>query len=182
VPAVAGTVLELARELPHRSPLWMGIVNLTPDAVSDGGETMTWDAVERRVDEMLEAGAQLLDLGPESTRPGAVPLTAEDEWARLEPILVRLVEKLDAFPLSPRISVDTYHADVARRALAAGARIVNDVSGLTSPEMMQLAADTDAEFVAMHSLTVPADRNVTLPADRDPVDEVPRRLDAGPRE
>ena len=182
VPGLGRTVLELSRELPHRIPLWMGIVNITPDSFSDGGETTTWDAVERRVDEMLEAGAQLLDVGAESTRPGAAPLPAEDEWARLEPILTRLVEKLGAFPLPPRVSVDTYHAEVARRALAAGAQIVNDVGGLTSPEMVELAADTDAEFVAMHSLTVPADRNVTLPADRDPVDEVLRWLDARRRE
>jgi 2-amino-4-hydroxy-6-hydroxymethyldihydropteridine diphosphokinase/dihydropteroate synthase len=182
VPGLGVSVLELSRRLPHRIPLWMGIVNVTPDSFSDGGETTTWDAVEARVDEMLDAGAQILDLGAESTRPGAEPLTADDEWARLEPILERLVDKLAAAPLPPRISVDTYHADVARRALASGAHIVNDVGGLTSPEMQELAGSCDAEFVAMHSLTVPADRNVTLPPDKNPVDEVLRWLDARRRE
>ncbi len=182
VPGTGRTVLELSRELRHVIPLWMGIVNITPDSFSDGGETTTWATVERRVDAMLEAGVHILDLGAESTRPGAAPLTPDAEWRRLEPILARLRENLHAVPLPPRISIDTYHADVARRALAAGADIINDVSGLTSPEMLAVAAESDAEFVAMHSLTVPADRHVILPADRDPVDELLNWLDLRRRE
>jgi len=182
VPGVGRSVLDLSRDLKHRIPLWMGIVNVTPDSFSDGGETTTWDAVERRVDGMIDAGVQILDIGAESTRPGAEPLSPDTEWARLEPILGRLADKLGSLPLPPRISVDTYHADVARRALALGADIVNDVSGLTSAEMLALAADSDAEFVAMHSLTVPADRSVVLPPDCDPVDALLRWLDARRRE
>lgn len=182
VPGIGRTVLELSRDLEHRIPLWMGIVNVTPDSFSDGGQTTTWDAVERRVDGMIDAGVQILDIGAESTRPGAEPLTPDAEWARLEPILTRLADKLRALPLPPRISVDTYHADVARRALALGADIINDVSGLTSPDMLAVAAESDAEIVAMHSLTVPADRSVVLPPDCDPVDELLRWLDARRRE
>jgi 2-amino-4-hydroxy-6-hydroxymethyldihydropteridine diphosphokinase / dihydropteroate synthase len=182
VPGIGRSVLELSRALPHRIPLWMGIVNLTPDSFSDGGETMAWEAVERRVDTMIDDGAEIIDLGAESTRPGAAPLTAEQEWSRLEPILSRLVAKLGAKPLRPRISIDTYHASVARRALAFGADIINDVGGLTSPAMLDVAAASSAQFVAMHSLTVPADPSITLPADRNPVDEVLRWLDARRRE
>lgn len=177
VPGLGKTVLELSRALARPIPLWMGIVNVTPDSFSDGGEATTWDAVERKVDAMIEAGVQILDIGAESTRPGATPLSSDEEWARLAPILERLVDKLAKVPLAPRISIDTYHADVARRALDLGAAIINDVGGLTSPAMLEVAAASDADFVAMHSLTIPADRAVTLPPGRDPVDELLRWLD-----
>ncbi|HEX7082131.1 MAG TPA: dihydropteroate synthase [Gammaproteobacteria bacterium] len=171
------TVLDWSGELRHRIPLWMGILNLTPDSFSDGGETVTWEAAEARVDAMIAAGAQIVDVGAESTRPGARPLTADEEWARLEAPLAKLIDKVAGAPLRPRISVDTYHPEVARRALALGADMINDVSGLTSPQMLEVAAG-GGEWVAMHSLTVPADRSVTLPADGDPVDHVLRWLDA----
>jgi len=182
VPGIGRTVLDLSRDLRHRIPLWMGIVNVTPDSFSDGGETTTWDAVERRIDRMIDDNVQTLDIGAESTRPGAEPLTPDEEWARLEPILARLADKLGALPLPPQISVDTYHADVARRALELGATIINDVGGLTSADMLAVAAESTADLVAMHSLTVPADRNVVLPPGRDPVDELLRWLDARRRE
>jgi 2-amino-4-hydroxy-6-hydroxymethyldihydropteridine diphosphokinase/dihydropteroate synthase len=164
------TVLGFSRALPHRIPLWMGILNLTPDSFSDGGELLEWEQLEARVDAMLEAGAQLIDLGAESTRPGAVPIDADQEWRRLEPALVRLLEKLSDVPLPPLISIDTYHAAVARRALEAGVDLINDVSGLTAPEMLELAASTGKDWVAMHSVTVPAARAATLPLDRDPAE------------
>jgi 2-amino-4-hydroxy-6-hydroxymethyldihydropteridine diphosphokinase / dihydropteroate synthase len=171
------TVLDFSRELRHRIPLWMGIVNATPDSFSDAGELASWDAIERRVDAMLAAGAQILDIGAESTRPGATPLTSAQEWSRLEPVVDGLVQKLTAMPLRPLVSVDTYHPDVARRAIDAGADIVNDVGGLTAPDMIELAASANADWVAMHSLTVPADRGVTLPTDRDPIEQVLAWLD-----
>ena len=171
------TVLDWSRDLRHRIPLWMGIVNVTPDSFSDGGEHATWTAVEARVDAMIEAGAQMIDLGAESTRPGARPLSGTEEWSRLEPMLEKLKAKLSEAPLPPLLSVDTYHPDVARRALALGADVINDVGGLGSPEMIEVAAASGADFVAMHSLTVPADRSVTLPARSDPVDEILRWLD-----
>jgi 2-amino-4-hydroxy-6-hydroxymethyldihydropteridine diphosphokinase/dihydropteroate synthase len=162
------TVLDYARALRHRIPLWMGILNVTPDSFSDGGELASVERFEARIDEMLRAGAQLIDLGAESTRPGAAPLDADEEWSRLEPALERLLEKLDGEPMRPLVSIDTYHAEVARRALATGADVVNDVAGLAAPEMLELAAGCDNQFIAMHSLTVPADRAVTLPHGEDP--------------
>jgi dihydropteroate synthase len=127
---------------------------------------------------MLDVGAQIVDVGAESTRPGATPLNGAEEWSRLEPVLERLAAKLEALPLRPLISVDTYHADVARRSLAAGADIINDIGGLTSPAMIDLAAGCTADFVAMHSVTVPADRGRTLPTNADPIDQVRRWLDS----
>src|SRR5690606_18454343 len=108
-------------------------------------------------------------LGAESTRPGATPLDADAEWRRLEPMLAALLERLGGDALAPLVSIDTYHPENARRALALGVQIINDVSGLTAPAMLELAATGSADWVAMHNLGVPADRAVTIPTDRDPV-------------
>ena len=170
----ARTVLELARAGHHHLPVWMGIVNLTPDSFSDGGELGDAASVETRVAELVTAGAELIDLGAESTRPGATPLTSDEEWARLEPALGRLVDRYSSEQLRPRLSIDTYHAETARRALALGADVVNDVSGLTAPAMLELAATSGATFVAMHNLGLPADKARALPADQDPTAAVER--------
>ncbi len=178
IPGLGGkTVLEWSFELEDHIPLWMGIFNLTPDSFSDGGELADWTVVESRVEEAVAAGAQIVDLGAESTRPGAEPLGAETEWSRLAPALERLVDKYADQRLRPLISVDTYHADVACRAFDLGADMINDVSGLTSPEMIELAAEGGADFVAMHSVTLPADPEQTLPAGCDPCAAVERWLD-----
>lgn len=167
-------------------PLWMGIVNLTPDSFSDGGEFDDWDRLEPHLDAMRDAGTQILDLGAESTRPGATPLSAEQEWARLEPVLGRIVDRLGDDPLRPRISVDTYHPEVAARALAMGADIINDVGGLSDPAMRELAA-AGGDWVAMHQLGLPTRKDVVLAAEVDPCaavghwldDQLPRWQQAG---
>jgi 2-amino-4-hydroxy-6-hydroxymethyldihydropteridine diphosphokinase/dihydropteroate synthase len=176
------TVLEHARAGGHHLPLWMGIVNVTPDSFSDGGELADPQDVEERAFALVAAGAELIDLGAESTRPGATPLSADDEWVRLEPALGRLVDRYRGVLLRPRLSVDTYHVETARRALKLGADVINDVSGLTTPAMIELAATSGAEFVAMHNLGVPADKSRTLPADQDPTTAVERWLDERLRE
>ncbi len=171
------TVLEYARAGHHHLPLWMGIANLTPDSFSDGGELASADAVERHATELAAAGAAFIDLGAESTRPGATPLSPDEEWARLEPALGRLADRFRGELLRPRLSIDTYHVETAQRALACGADLINDVSGLTTPAMVELAGSSGAEFVAMHNLGVPADKTRTLPADEDPTAAVERWLE-----
>jgi 2-amino-4-hydroxy-6-hydroxymethyldihydropteridine diphosphokinase/dihydropteroate synthase len=173
----ARTVLEHARAGGHHLPLWMGIINVTPDSFSDGGELVDDAAAEARAASLVAAGAELIDLGAESTRPGAAPLTADEEWARLAPALGRLIDRYRGSILRPRLSIDTYHVETARHALELGADIVNDVSGLTKPAMIELAAASGAVFVAMHNLGVPADKARTLPADQDPTAAVERWLD-----
>lgn len=171
------TVLEALRRLGTPIPLWMGIVNLTPDSFSDGGRLGDWTAVETHIDEMLSSGVHLLDFGAESTRPGARPLSPDEEWRRLEPILARCIDKLSPDPLRPAISIDTYHPDVAARALSLGADTINDVGGLTDPAMIALAAETRADFIAMHNLGLPADPAVRLATDESATDQVERWLD-----
>jgi dihydropteroate synthase len=145
-------------------PLWMGIVNLTPDSFSDGGRYMNWPAVAPLIDAMLQAGVHIIDLGAESTRPGAAPIAAAEEWQRLAPVLSRLQERLADDRLRPLVSVDTYHPETARRALANGADMINDVSGLTDPAMIELATDGSADWIAMHSLSVPVEKQAMLPS------------------
>ena len=177
IPGLGRSARELDIRLGRRIPLWMGILNLTPDSFSDGGEAETWPQVESRIDAMLANGVQILDFGAESTRPGAPRLSAPEEWSRLAPTLSHVFDKLGDDRLRPRISVDTYHAEVAAEALALGADIVNDVGGLTDPGMLELAADTGKDFVAMHNLGLPADPRVTLDPDRSAVDQVETWLD-----
>lgn len=127
-------------------PLLMGIINITPDSFSDGGQNLDVDhAVEHAL--RLEAdGADILDLGAESTRPGAAPVSQTDELARLIPVVERLVNRVRV-PLS----IDTYKAEVARQATAAGAKIINDISGLQfDPEMPRIVGESGAGVVCMH--------------------------------
>ena len=176
-PGRPSTALAASRSLGRVIPLWMGIVNLTPDSFSDGGNNETWPDVENSIDTMIAGGVHLLDFGAESTRPGASLLTAKDEWSRLEPILTHAITKLADDWLRPLISVDTYHVEVAARSLELGVDIINDVSGLTQPAMIELAAESNASFVAMHNLGLPADPGATLATDCGAVDQVEAWLD-----
>ena len=124
----------------------MGVLNLTPDSFSDGGRYDRPDAALRRAAEMEREGADILDLGAQSTRPGHAPVSAEQEWERLRPVLSMLRERT-ALPLS----VDTYYPAVAEAAVEEGACLINDVSGSLSNGMPALAARTGAALVLMHA-------------------------------
>lgn len=139
-------------ELPRRTlslsrPLIMGILNVTPDSFSDGNRYFsTAQAVERAL-QMVEEGADIIDIGGESTRPGAPEVTESEELSRVIPVVEALAGKVPV-PLS----VDTYKAAVARAACAAGAEIVNDVSAFSfDPEMAAVAARAEAGVVLMHT-------------------------------
>jgi dihydropteroate synthase len=138
-----------AGELSLDRPLVMGILNITPDSFSDGGQWMNAAAAVGQAEQLLADGADLLDLGAESTRPGRpAPVSADEEWARLAPVLAELVRRFPAVPLS----VDTVKADTAKRALDAGAWIVNDVSGLRlEPAIADACATAGAGLILMHS-------------------------------
>ncbi|MFC4440123.1 MULTISPECIES: dihydropteroate synthase [Natrialbaceae] len=129
----------------------MGILNVTPDSFYDGGAYDEIEDAVRHAREMVAAGADIVDIGGESTRPGADPVATADEIARVVPVIERITD------LDVPISIDTRKAAVADAALEAGADIVNDVSGLEDPEMRFVAADHDASLVIMHSIETPAD-------------------------
>jgi dihydropteroate synthase len=142
-------VSALAALLPDlgRRTLVMGILNVTPDSFSDGGRFQDLDAARSQAARLVEEGAALLDIGGESTRPGHVPVPAEEEQARVLPA-IRLLGS--ALPVP--ISIDTYKASTAEVALKAGARIVNDVWGLQrEPEIARVAAHHGAPVVVMHN-------------------------------
>ena len=162
------TMLDHSMALGHHIPLWMGIVNVTPDSFSDGGRFLDWPRIEPHVAAMMEAGVHILDVGGESTRPGASPVDPDEEWSRVGPVLERLIERIAGRRLRPLLSLDTRHVEVAEKGLTLGVDIINDVSGLTSPDMIALARESGRDWVAMHHVTVPTSPRATLPADRDP--------------
>lgn len=133
-------------------PVVMGILNLTPDSFSDGGELEDLSVALARAEAMVEAGAGILDVGGESTRPGAAEIPPEEEKRRILPFLR---EAAGQVPVP--ISVDTRKAEVARAALDAGATVVNDVSGLShDPELAGVVARSEAGLVLMHMRGTPA--------------------------
>ena len=144
----------------------MGIVNVTPDSFSDGGRYFAPEEAVRRARNLVAEGADIIDLGGESTRPGSVPLSWEEEWERLEPVMEGLgaaeSRRLAVGRRSARVSVDTYHPETARRAVAAGATILNCVKEASVPAMLEiLAADPALELVVPCR---PAPDGVRLPS------------------
>lgn len=143
-----------AGDRPFRPPLVMGILNVTPDSFSDGGALGDLQAAVARAEHMLDEGADILDIGGESTRPGAAAVSAEDEIARTVPVIKALRERGVNAPLS----IDTMKAAVARAALDAGANIVNDVTaGTFDPAMLPLCAERGCVLVLMHMRGTPRD-------------------------
>lgn len=124
----------------------MGVLNVTPDSFSDGGRFLDYNAALRHAEEMVEEGADFIDIGGESTRPGSDPVPLDEEFRRVIPIIEHLA-KHSPIP----ISVDTYKSEVAERALNAGAVIVNDISGFHfDPRMVDVVAEHNASVVLMH--------------------------------
>lgn len=138
----------MSAALPQRTdgrPVVMGVVNVTPDSFSDGGEWFTAAAAIAHGRQMLAAGADIVDVGGESTRPGAERPSIDEELRRVLPVVEALAGA------GARVSIDTMRAEVAEAALNRGARIVNDVSGaLADPDMAQLVAARRVPFIAMH--------------------------------
>ena len=147
----------------------MGILNVTPDSFHDGGRYESVEDAVARAEAMVEAGASIVDVGGESTRPGAEPVPPDEERDRVIPVIEAIAD-LDAM-----VSVDTRRAGVAEDALAAGADIVNDVSGLADPDMPHVAAKADAPLVVMHSIDAPVVPGRSVHYD-DVVEDVLRAL------
>jgi dihydropteroate synthase len=152
-------------------PLLMGIVNATPDSFSDGGLPQTLEARVALARALLDDGADLIDIGGESGVTNRPPVSAEEEIARV----VALIEEV-ADGLGARVSVDTYKPAVARAAIAAGASIVNDVSGLRDPELADVCAETGAALVLMHTIAPPKTKLLDPDLDNTIVADVQRFL------
>ena len=143
-------------QLPDRTitigprPLVMGILNVTPDSFSDGGLYFDPEAAIARGLQLVAEGADILDIGGESTRPGATPVPVEEELRRVLPVVTALARQI---PIP--ISIDTMKPQVARRCLDAGATIINDVSGLRDPDMVEVAVHTRSAVIVMHMQGTP---------------------------
>lgn len=148
-----------------KMPIIMGILNVTPDSFSDGGAHEGMEAALAHAERMIEEGALIIDVGGESTRPGASPVSEADELARV----IDVVRELAARDVC--VSIDTRHASVARACVEAGAAIINDVSGFRDPAMVEVACGCDAGLVVMHMQGDPATMQ-DAPAYRDVVDDV----------
>ena len=150
-----------------RPVLLMGIVNVTPDSFSDGGKFLAADAAAKHALELIEEGADMVDIGGESTRPNATPVTEGDELRRVLPVIEALAGRVKA-----PISIDTMKPAVARAALKAGASIVNDVAAHRQDDAMwRLVAESGAGYVAMHMQGTPQTMQ-TAPAYKDVVAEI----------
>ncbi len=130
--------------------LIMGVLNITPDSFSDGGVFNTVDTAVAHGKKMVSDGADLIDIGGESSRPGSEPLSEKEELARILPVVTRLVEEI-----SVPISIDTYKPLVADICLKAGAHLINDIAGLTNPAMRKVVAEHNVPVVLMHMLGTP---------------------------
>jgi dihydropteroate synthase len=159
------------------APKLMGVLNVTPDSFSDGGIFFSADDAVRRGLEMAEEGADVIDVGGESTRPGSLPVPAGDETDRVVPVIRALAQRTDAL-----LSVDTTKAAVAREAILAGARIVNDTSALLDdPDMAGVVADTGCAVVLMHRRGTPATMQISPSYESlfdELLDELKERVDA----
>ncbi|WP_157056061.1 dihydropteroate synthase [Candidatus Burkholderia verschuerenii] len=144
----------------------MGILNVTPDSFSDGGRFLSRDAVLARAERMLADGADMIDIGGESTRPGAPPVPLDEELARVVPI----VEALRA--MNVPLSVDTYEPAVMRAALEAGADMINDIWGMRQPGALDAVKNSDCGLCVMHMLGEPRTMQVHEPVYEDVVADV----------
>jgi len=124
----------------------MGILNITPDSFSDGGQFFSTDAAFEQAKQMIKEGADIIDIGGESTRPGSAPVSEAEELRRVLPVIELLVKERISIP----ISIDTYKPRVAQASLERGARLVNDVSGLRNKKMIEVVAQFEATVIIMH--------------------------------
>ena len=162
-------------------PRVMAIVNQTPDSFSDGGQLVGAAAAVRRCEQLLRDGADILDIGGESSRPGADPVPADEEWQRVEPVL------RGALTLGCPVSLDSTKTEVMRRALALGVDIVNDIQALRAPGAAHAVAASGAGMCLMHMRGEPRSMQAGMPRYTDVVEEVAdfsrpaRGRDAGAR-
>lgn len=168
---------------PYQLPLGertliMGIVNVTPDSFSDGGRFYDIDAAVRHARQLVEDGADILDIGGESTRPGHTPVDADEELRRVIPVIERLAKEF-----SVPISIDTYKASVAKAAVQAGATIVNDIWGLKKdPDMGRVCAELEVPVILMHNRDEPFPSDVVNGVIREIRESIQIAKEAGVRD
>lgn len=147
----------------------VGIINLAPDSFSDGGQFINDSEALAHAESLMQAGAEILDIGAEATGPDVQPIASALEWKRLASFLKKILAMRQDFLIPPKISIDTRHAAVAKKALDLGVDWINDVSGLADPEMCELIQEASCDVVVMHHLGIPVNKQIHLPPHQDPV-------------
>lgn len=151
------------------TPSLMGVINVTPDSFSDGGQFFNVDHAVQQALSLVYSGAEIIDIGAESTAPNAKPIGVETEWSRLSEVLRAIQAEKDRFLIPPKISVDTRNPSIAAKALSMGVDWINDVTGLESPAMQAIASQSHVDCVVMHHLTIPPSSSHVIPRNQDPV-------------
>jgi 2-amino-4-hydroxy-6-hydroxymethyldihydropteridine diphosphokinase/dihydropteroate synthase len=150
----------------------IGIINATPDSFSDGNIFLNPEKAAAQALSLYEQGARVLDIGAESTRPNATPLSPQEEWTRLSPVLEAIKSTFAGNSLAPVLSVDTRHPVTAAKALEAGAHWINDVTGFSDPGMLAAVKGSQCSVVAMHSLGIPPSKDRILSEERSAFSQI----------
>ena len=133
----------------------VGILNVTPDSFSDGGKFYSLENALAQLQKMIEDGANVIDIGAESTRPQAIPIGPEEEWKRLEKILPAIIYTVKNSPKKIKTSIDSYHFETIQKSYALGVDVINDVTGLSDERIVDFIAAKNIETVLMHNVKVP---------------------------
>lgn len=152
----------------------VGILNITPDSFSDGGRHLKPEAALEQARKLCAAGATVLDIGAESTRPQAAAISPDEEWKRLAPVLESLRHGFERECLKPALSIDTRNAETARRALEFSPDWINDVEGFTDPSLLEVALGSQCDLVVMHSLGIPPSSERLLSPNERAIDQIIR--------
>jgi dihydropteroate synthase len=145
----------------------IGILNITPDSFSDGGKYSDLDSAIKHTESMIQDGADIIDVGAESTRPGANVLSYQEEWQRLENILPDIINI--AHRNNVEVSLDSYHPENLVKGINLGVDYINDVSAAKNKAILELAATTGAKIVINHNLGIPVNKNKIIPIECDPI-------------
>jgi 2-amino-4-hydroxy-6-hydroxymethyldihydropteridine diphosphokinase / dihydropteroate synthase len=162
-------------QIAHRidTPIMMGILNITPDSFSDGGKFVDPKSALKQAEDLFNAGADIIDIGAESTRPtSTISITPEEEWQRLQPILDAWQSFWPNKSFRPKLSIDTHKPQTAKKLLSYEIDFFNDVTGLTNPKMLDIVKESKAKIIFMHNLGIPADPEKVLADDTDAVEAV----------
>lgn len=162
------------QSIPHRidASTLVGILNITPDSFSDGGLYNSAETALAQAQKLFDEGAEIIDIGAESTRPGSTPVSPAQEWQALQPIINAINTHWRNQSFKPKISIDTRHYETAEKALALNIDWINDVTGFADPAMQQAVAQSSAKCVVMHNLGVPPTRENVLSTQPDPCQQV----------
>lgn len=171
-PGSSQTILELNRSLLPHLPAVMAIVNLTPDSFSDGGTHLQMEELKSFFQKAIDAGVAFLDLGAESTRPQATPISNEEEWQRLKPALMLLNDLLEPLSCRPWISVDTYHPSTLLSASEWFLDLANDVTGFQSKTYRDTVRQLNLPTVVMHNLGIPPCSSTIIPSHPNPTEQL----------